>query len=304
MEYYSIVDITNWQYEDINVSGSKEKRWFRSPEKNQLVLFKLPISITSDSSNEGGESTGEAWAEKICSEIGNFIEFPTHNVDIGFLTIDEESIEYYGLNREKVQVGDTVFGALCWSFLDESKDSLVEGADMIMEYDETYDREYLRGESEIYNFELLYKLFKDNDILNCLFQMIIFDTLIGNTDRHQDNFGVIRNEENGKVSFAPFYDNSSSLGRELDERRVRLMLQDENMFNAYIYGNKSSTLIRWETSWTKKRLNILEFFDKVKSAYPLEIKKHLPNVAKLSDEILNDIIYKVPSEVMSEQKKN
>ncbi|PGX79611.1 phosphatidylinositol kinase [Bacillus thuringiensis] len=303
MDYYSTVDISSWKYENINVSGSKEKRWYRSLDKNQLALFKLPISMTSDSSPGEGESTGEVWSEKICSEIGNYIGFPTHNVDIGALLIDDEAIEYYGLNGKDIKTGDKVFGALCWSFLDEAKDSLVEGADMIMDFDETYDRDTLQGKHEIYNFDLLYRLFDENGIIDHLFQMILFDTLIGNTDRHQDNFGVIRNEENGRQKFAPLYDNSSSLGREMNEGRIKLMLRDENMFNSYIFGKKSSTLIRWEESWTKKKLNIIEFYENVKKAHPQEVNKHLSNVAKLTDEVLESIIYKVPPIVMSEPKK-
>ncbi|WP_368222114.1 HipA domain-containing protein [Bacillus velezensis] len=303
MDYYSKVDISSWKYENINVSGSKEKRWYRSIDTNQLALFKLPISMTSDSSIGLGESTGEVWSEKICSEIGNYIGFPTHNVDIGVLVIDDEAIEFYGLNGKGVQSGDKVFGALCWSFLNEAKDSLVEGADMIMDFDETYDREILQGKREIYNFDLLYRLFGENNILDHLFQMIIFDTLIGNTDRHQDNFGVIRDEETGRQKFAPLYDNSSSLGRELNEERIKLMLRDKKMFDSYIFGNKSSTLIRWEESWTKKKLNIIKFYENVKKAHPQEINKHLSNVETLTDEVIGSIISKVPSIVMSEPKK-
>lgn len=303
MDFYPIIDISNWKYENINVSGSKEKRWYRSLDKNQLALFKLPVSMTSQIPQGEGESTGEVWSEKICSEIGNCMGFPTHNVDIGALVIDDESIEYYGLKGKNVQTGQKVFGALCWSFLDETSDSLVEGADMIMDFDETYDRDTLRGKREIYNFDLLYRLFYENGILDNLFQMIIFDTLIGNTDRHQDNFGVIRDEETGQQKFAPLYDNSSSLGREMNERRIKLMLRDGNMFNSYIFGNKSSTLIRWENSWTKKKLNIIEFYEKVKCSHPQEVKKYLSNVANLTDEILENIIYKVPTIVMSEPKK-
>lgn len=303
MDYYSIVDISSWKHENINVSGSKEKRWYRSLVNNQLALFKLPVSMTSESNHGQEETTGEVWSEKICSEIGNFMGFPTHGVDIGALLIDDEAVEYYGLIGKNVQIGDRVFGALCWSFIDETKDSLVEGADMIMDFDETYDRDILQGKNEIYNFDLLYRLFYENEILDNLFQMILFDTLIGNTDRHQDNFGVIRNEETGEQKFAPFYDNSSSLGREMNERRINLMLRDENMFNSYIYGNKSSTLIRWEDSWTKRKLNIIEFYEKVKSLYPQEISKYLSNVANLTDDVLENTIYKIPPIVMSEPKK-
>lgn len=36
-----------------------------------------------------------------------------------------------------------IYGALCHSFLVEGEESLVEGADMIMEYDFTYNRDIL-----------------------------------------------------------------------------------------------------------------------------------------------------------------
>lgn len=44
---YNIFDISDWNYENLNVSGSKEKRWYRFPDTNELVLFKLPVSLTS-----------------------------------------------------------------------------------------------------------------------------------------------------------------------------------------------------------------------------------------------------------------
>lgn len=47
---------------------------------------------------------------------------------------------------------------------------------------------------------------------------LTFDALIGNTDRHQENWGFIRREANGSqpklVSISPAFDNGSSLGIE------------------------------------------------------------------------------------------
>lgn len=302
MDYYPVIDISSWKYENMSVSGSKEKRWYRSPNESKLALFKLPVSLTSDN-NLNEDYTGEPWSEKISSEIGNQIGFVTHKVDIGILQLDEESMNYYGLKNSNVKSGDKIIGALCWSFLDEASDSLVEGADMIMDFDDSYNRESLKGEKEIYNFDLLYRLFQKNNIIDFLFQMILFDTLIGNTDRHQDNFGVIRNEQIGRQRFAPFYDNSSSLGRELTEKRIELMLLDSRMFEAYLHGNKSSTLIRWGDKWTKKKLNIFDFYEKVKSKHPQEINQCLNIISNLNDNLLYNIIYSVPPEVMSELKK-
>jgi len=147
---YQIVDITGWHFEDIYVSGSKEKRWYRIPDSNQLVIFKLPVSITSDTSQVSNEFSGEMWAEKIASEIGNILGISTHKVDIGSIKVDDEIIGHYRLRPEKLSSG-IIYGALCHSFLIEGVESLVEGADMIMELDYTYDRNNLRGEKEIFS---------------------------------------------------------------------------------------------------------------------------------------------------------
>lgn len=44
--------------------------------------------------------------------------------------------------------------------------------------------------------------------------MIFLDMFIGNTDRHQDNWGVLVNNTNGTSRFAPWFDNGTSLGCE------------------------------------------------------------------------------------------
>lgn len=43
---------------------------------------------------------------------------------------------------------------------------------------------------------------------------LLFDTLIGNTDRHQDNWGFIINLGTGKMRLCPLFDNGTSLGHE------------------------------------------------------------------------------------------
>lgn len=297
---YSIIDISKWDFENKNVSGSKEKRWYRSPQNNKLALFKLPISLTSDTWTILEESSGEVWSEKICSEIGAVIGFETHRVDIASLDITPDVVDYYGITKEKVENKMKIYGCLCWSFLKEEEESLVEGADMIMEFDETYNREDLQGEKEIYNFDLLFRTFNKYDEIEELYKMVIFDTLIGNTDRHQDNFGVIRDEKTGKHRFAPLYDNSSSLGRELPIQRVQLMLKDENMFQSYI--RKSSTPIRWGADWHKKRLNLFDLYFRVKNKYP-QIQNYIHHIEALNNQCIVKIIDRIPSTVMTDSHK-
>ncbi len=51
------------------------------------------------------------------------------------------------------------------------------------------------------------------DIVKDLDRMIVFDYLIGNTDRHLNNFGIIRDATTLEWKrFAPLYDNGTSMG--------------------------------------------------------------------------------------------
>lgn len=88
---------------------------------------------------------------------------------------------------------------------------------------------------------------------------IIFDSIIGNEDRHQENWGIIVSQRTLQVQrrfrkpqlvrqviceYSPIYDSGSSLGRELLEEKVNRMLKDNNEFEAYIRRGKSE--IHWE----------------------------------------------------------
>ncbi|MGB1014648.1 MAG: HipA domain-containing protein [Nannocystaceae bacterium] len=61
---------------------------------------------------------------------------------------------------------------------------------------------------------------------------IMLDALIGNTDRHHENWGFLRRRVDERYAYelAPSYDHASSLGRELQEnaRTQRLATRDRN----------------------------------------------------------------------------
>ncbi|MGE6665898.1 HipA domain-containing protein [Paenibacillus xylanexedens] len=298
---YTILDISNWKSETLSVSGSKEKRWYRHPENNKLVLFKLPVSLTSGNKIIE-EVTGEMWSEKLASDIGKVLGFNVHKVDIGCVEASPVFFRDYYLDEARFQGVSLIYGALCHSFIEEDLESLIEGADMIMEFDDSYDRQRLKGNKEIYSYQLLLKLFAQRNMLDDLYKMIIFDTLIGNTDRHQDNFGIVRDEVSSRISFAPFYDNSSSLGRELPERRIELMFKDKQMFHSYLFNKKASPQIRWGHIEDNRKMNFFEFLKKVIQISP-EIKKYASSLLQLTDTKIYQCINEIPYVVMSDIQK-
>jgi serine/threonine protein kinase HipA of HipAB toxin-antitoxin module len=74
---------------------------------------------------------------------------------------------------------------------------------------------------------------------------LLLDALIGNTDRHHENWGVIAaRAENAerRLDLAPSYDHASSLGRELsDSRRLTLLRSSGNHgLDAYARRTRSA----------------------------------------------------------------
>lgn len=63
--------------------------------------------------------------------------------------------------------------------------------------------------------------------------MCLFDAWIANQDRHEENWAVLRpmvQRPDLKVRLSPVYDNASSLGFNLSENRLRLMLEDAESY--------------------------------------------------------------------------
>jgi hypothetical protein len=67
-------------------------------------------------------------------------------------------------------------------------------------------------------------------------RVLTFDALIGNTDRHTENWGVLAHLRRGQVpifSFAPPFDNGTSLGYEIAQDRLQAAC-DPKSLEAYI----------------------------------------------------------------------
>lgn len=68
--------------------------------------------------------------------------------------------------------------------------------------------------------EDLYRFFAEAGMKEEVDQMIVFDHIIHNTDRHERNFGIIRNPDTLKIrGFAPLFDSGSSFGWNYSRER-------------------------------------------------------------------------------------
>lgn len=81
---------------------------------------------------------------------------------------------------------------------------------------------------------------------------LCFDALIGNTDRHQENWGTLwsENGSRGQIRFTPYFDNGTSLGHEQSESRFTKMLKDDSMMQGYL--RRGTHQMREDTCSPKK----------------------------------------------------
>ena len=117
-----------------------------------------------------------------------------------------------------------------------------------------------------------------------LAEMFAFDTIIGNTDRHQDNWGLIFHVDNGEgvCRLSPLFDNGTSLGHERFTDRVAGWRDVE--FISYIArGRHHMGELRGDTclsvshvemvrrvllTWPKTHRNIIERLDLLDAQLP------------------------------------
>lgn len=128
----------------------------------------------------------EPITECICYELANLMGIPC--------------AEYYLENE-----GDEILCVSKW-FYDENKEKFYSANKLL--------RILELSRENLYNTFIKYAPSIEQDLNN----MIVFDYIVNNTDRHLKNFGFLMKGEN--ISFAPIYDNGLSLGSHLDDEEI------------------------------------------------------------------------------------
>jgi hypothetical protein len=138
-----------------------------------------------------------------------------------------------------------------------------------------YDKKKQRHQSDhtLQNIDgTIRKLFREDkavEILRELATYAVFDAIIGNTDRHHENWGLVFSLElatkSSSVAVAPSFDHASSLGRELTDARREQILQ-ANRIERYLDAGRGgiyveSTDLHGANPFALIRLGCLRFPD-------------------------------------------
>ena len=126
---------------------------------------------------------------------------------------------------------------------------------------------------------------------------LILDAVIGNTDRHHENWGLLRRRVGSRWAgrLAPSFDHASSLGRELLDRK-RLQLLKERRVRQY--SEKGRGGIYWSRG-ARYGPSPLELVRKAVAAHPISFEASLERLTDLRDALVSEIVNWVPSDWMS-----
>lgn len=282
----SILEIDPSWRREIEDMGSKPKFWFRY--QDEMWLFK-----------QARPNTGEHWAEKIASEIAALLKLPTHEVRIA---------------RAEGHMGCAVR-----SFL-KNEEILVHGNELLAGAIKGYDKEKQRGQAE-HHFQNIVKtiesLFRDTKVREReslrIVGYFVFDALVGNTDRHHENWGVVLKplllppvEEGAEpqvkfqVNLAPTFDHGSSLGRELLDDRARLLANDPQAMSRYL---RKATGGIFENEQASKGLSPVALVELIAASYPELVRPWKNRIAALPDDFAVPLLEGVPASCMSETSR-
>ena len=128
----------------------------------------------------------------------------------------------------------------------------------------------------------------DTDMLMDFFwNVFVVDSLIGNWDRHNGNWGFLYNDLTDEAKIAPIFDCGSSLFPQADERWMNLILSDRSELDARIFNRPLSAL-----KINNKKINYFDFITSLQNEDCNEALKRM--VPKIDMQKIENLINETP----------
>ena len=125
------------------------------------------------------------------------------------------------------------------------------------------------------------------ELSDFFWDMFIADSLVGNFDRHNGNWGFLINESLKKIEIAPIYDCASCLYPQLTDERIAEIIDDEKEMEARVYIFPTSAL-----KYQDKKINYFKFISGLEKE---ECNKALLRIfPKIDMEKIYNVIEKTP----------
>ncbi|MDJ0316035.1 HipA domain-containing protein [Arthrobacter antibioticus] len=197
-----VIDLSSWRRADDEPLGETDKRWFVDPCTSQRWLYKP---------NRQNRSQDEGSCEAATSRIANLLGIPAASVELA-------------------RYAETT-GCISRNVILDPTHEMEEAASYLVEFTKNFDPrdKQSRGHSLATIRALLEQIQgpigydPTLSAADWFSGYLLFDALIGNTDRHSQNWAV-ETTQTGELHLAPSFDHATSLGiSNRGDKRDRLL---------------------------------------------------------------------------------
>lgn len=250
----------------------------------------------------GNWQSWPAWIAKVGSKY-----YPIESVTEQLLTRVGQTMGFDVAESQLRMVGRQV-RFLSRYFLQEDE-QLVHGIELFqwhLDEDLVEEIANARAEQEFYTFQTVTEAVReafpdDHESILCGFvEMLAFDAITGQNDRHPANWGVVVPvTREGRPKFSPIYDSARALLWNNAEAKLHVFARDQQSFDAYI--RRSHPQIGWDDAGK------IDHFDLIQNIWK-QFPQFRPHLERFSDPSLADKCRKLLEEefsaVMSELRRD
>jgi hypothetical protein len=273
-------------------SGTKPKRWFDDGLMGQC-LFK-----------EARAGSGEDWAEKFSQELARRLDLPCAQ---------------YELAQSTNAAGQPALGIATPNFV-PGDHALFHGEDLIGNLRPEFARsvdESRQGRTALYNVDLVFDTLERYQVglpgnwrvpdavesaTDLFVGYLLLDGLVGNTDRHQQNWAVLQRQApdlGPRLILAPLFDTASCLGRELsDAERARRLESRDSQFEPEGYADRARSPFYTATE-PRVRLSPIEAFRAAATLRPRAAKGWIELMASIGPVDITEVLDQFPGDRLS-----
>ena len=255
--------------------GTKEKYW----TKDKKLLFKI-----------GRENTLENCSEKIACEIAKLIGIPTAEYELA-----------------KYRNGVEKLGVVSNNFLKEGESlKLINEVLAIATKDYEKEKRYKQTEYTLNKSLEIVKGLQEateaQDMLCNFVGYLIFDCLIGNQDRHHENWGFIIG--NKSIQLAPSFDHASGVASKVSDKEAkeRLNTNDQNR-SVEAFCKRAKTPFYNEQGEVLKTLEVVSELCKKPQTKQYSLQ-WIQKISQLTQADYQGILDKIPREFITQNQKD